>query len=183
MPRDPPRRACRVLLVGGGTGGHLSPLLAVVEALRASDPDLGLLFIGGRRGLEGRLVPEAGIPFYALPLDSLRDPDSPRAMVSTGVRLPLSYINALVPIAPFRPSVVCASGGAIAIPAVLAAWTARVPVYLWAGDARPGRASRILGRFCAKIGLAFAQAATSFPARRTSVTGTPIRSSLLRWTR
>src|SRR5437868_2685868 len=123
-----PRRSCRVLLVGGGTGGHLSPLLAIAEALRATDPDLGLLFLGGRRGLEGRLVPEAGIAFHALPIDSLRDPDSRRALIGTLVRLPLSYLNALAQIAKFHPKVLCTSGGAIAIPAVLAAWTARVPV-------------------------------------------------------
>ena len=128
-------------------------------------------------------MPEAGIPFHALPLDSLRDPDSRRALIGTLVRLPLSYVDALVQIAKFHPKVLCTSGGAIAIPAVLAAWTARVPIYLWAGDARPGRAGRIVGRFCTRIGLAFAQAASSFPMRRASVTGTPIRSSLLRWTR
>ena len=128
-------------------------------------------------------MPESGIPFHALPLDSLRDPDSRRALVSTLVRLPLSYVDALAQIARFKPTVLCTSGGAIAIPAVLAAWTSRVPIYLWAGDARPGRASRILGRFCTRIALAFAQAASSFGGRRASVTGTPIRSSLLRWTR
>jgi UDP-N-acetylglucosamine--N-acetylmuramyl-(pentapeptide) pyrophosphoryl-undecaprenol N-acetylglucosamine transferase len=75
------------------------------------------------------------------------------------------------------------SGGAIAIPVVLAARTLRVPVYLWAGDALPGRASRMLARFCTKIGVTFEGARAFFPARRSVVTGTPIRESLLRWTR
>ena len=127
-------------------------------------------------------MPEAGIDFRALPLDSLRDPDSRLALVGTLIRLPLSYLAALWHIARFRPSACVTSGGAIAIPAVLAARTLRVPVYLWAGDARPGRASRMLARFVARIGVAFDEARQTF-GRKSSYTGTPIRSSLLRWDR
>jgi UDP-N-acetylglucosamine--N-acetylmuramyl-(pentapeptide) pyrophosphoryl-undecaprenol N-acetylglucosamine transferase len=172
-----------VLLVGGGTGGHTSPLLAIAEALRETDPEVRLQFIGGRRGLENKLVPEAGIPFHALPVASLRDPDSRFALIGTVLRLPFAYLDALVRIALFRPRVCVTSGGAIAFPVILAARTLRVPVYLWAGDALPGRASRTLGRFCTKIGVAFDQARVHFPAGRATLTGTPIRSSLLRWTR
>jgi UDP-N-acetylglucosamine--N-acetylmuramyl-(pentapeptide) pyrophosphoryl-undecaprenol N-acetylglucosamine transferase len=172
-----------VLLVGGGTGGHTSPLLAVAEALRASDPDVRLLFIGGRRGQEGKVVPEAGIPFHALPTSSLRDPDSRLALVGAVLGVPLAFLDALLRIAVFRPSAMVTSGGAIAIPVVLAARALRVPVYLWAGDAMPGRASRILGRFCARIGVTFDQARQFFPPRRSVLTGTPIRASLLRWER
>ena len=128
-------------------------------------------------------MPEAGIPFRALPLASLRDPDSRLALIGTLVRLPLSYLAALWHIARFKPSVCVTSGGAIAIPAVLAARTLRVPVYLWAGDARPGRASRFLARFCARIGTAFDQARQVFGVRKATYVGTPIRASLLRWTR
>jgi UDP-N-acetylglucosamine--N-acetylmuramyl-(pentapeptide) pyrophosphoryl-undecaprenol N-acetylglucosamine transferase len=171
-----------VLLVGGGTGGHTSPLLAVAEALRAKDPDVQLLFIGGRRGLEGKVVPEAGIPFHALPTSSLRDPDSRLALTGALIGVPIAFLDALLRIALFRPSAMVTSGGAIAIPVVLAAGLLRVPVYLWAGDAMPGRASRMLARFTTKVGVTFDQARQFFPARST-LTGTPIRSSLLRWER
>src|SRR2546428_4181098 len=171
---------CRVLLVGGGTGGHISPLLAVVEALRATDPEVGLLFIGGRRGREGSLVPEAGIPFHAVPMQSLRDPDSRVALLLTLFGVPLAYFDALIRIALFGPRVLLTSGGAIAIPVVLAARTLRVPVYPWTGDALPRRASRVLGRFAARIGCTFAPAVTHFPPRPATVTATPSRASLLR---
>lgn len=171
-----------MLLVGGGTGGHLSPLLAIAEALRAA-AGIRFLFLGGRRGQENRLVPEAGIPFHATPLPSLRDPESRRALLGTLVRLPLAFFDALLRIALFRPSVCVTSGGVVAIPIVLAARVLGVPVYLWAGDALPGRASRALGRFCARVGVTFEQARGAFPAARVRVTGTPIRASLLRWTR
>ncbi|HYR92596.1 MAG TPA: glycosyltransferase, partial [Methylomirabilota bacterium] len=95
--------------------------MAVAEALRAKEPDVRLLFIGGRRGLEGKVVPEAGIPFHALPTSSLRDPDSRLALIGALVGIPLAFIDALVRIALFRPSAMVTSGGAIAIPVVLAA--------------------------------------------------------------
>ncbi|HKW78904.1 MAG TPA: UDP-N-acetylglucosamine--N-acetylmuramyl-(pentapeptide) pyrophosphoryl-undecaprenol N-acetylglucosamine transferase [Candidatus Limnocylindria bacterium] len=172
-----------MLLVGGGTGGHISPLLAIAEALRAADPEVRLLFMGGRRGREATLVPEAGIPLHVLPMASLRDPDSMLALIGALVGVPLAYLAALARIALFRPRVAVASGGAIALPAVLAARTLRVPVYLWAGDALPGRASRMVARFATKIGVTFDQARAHFPPRRATVSGTPIRASLLRWSR
>jgi UDP-N-acetylglucosamine--N-acetylmuramyl-(pentapeptide) pyrophosphoryl-undecaprenol N-acetylglucosamine transferase len=172
-----------VLLVGGGTGGHISPLLAIVEALRETDPEVGLLFIGGRRGKEGELVPAAGIPFHAVPMDSLRDPDSRIALLGTLIALPLAYLSTLFRLIRERPDAAVTSGGAIALPVILAARTLRVPIYLWAGDALPGRASRMLARFCQRIGVTFDQARQSFPGRRATVTGTPIRASLLKWKR
>ena len=177
------RPACRVLLVGGGTGGHISPLLAIVEALRERDPEVRLLFIGGRRGKEGELVPEAGIAFHAVPMDSLRDPDSRVALLGTLVSLPLAYFSALFRLIGERPNVAVTSGGAIALPVILAARTLRVPVYLWAGDALPGRASRMLARFAQRIGVTFDQARGTFAPGKATVTGTPIRASLLKWKR
>jgi UDP-N-acetylglucosamine--N-acetylmuramyl-(pentapeptide) pyrophosphoryl-undecaprenol N-acetylglucosamine transferase len=142
-----------------------------------------LKFIGGRRGSEGRLVPEAGIPFHAVPMASLRDPESRLALLGTLVGLPLAFFDAIGQMVRTRPAALVTSGGAIAIPVVLAASALRVPVYLWAGDALPGRASRLLSRFCSRIGVTFEQATRSFPPRKAVVTGTPIRASLLRWTR
>ncbi len=128
-------------------------------------------------------MPEAGIPFHATPLPSLRDPDSRLALLGTVVRLPLAFFDALMRIALFHPDVCVTSGGVVAIPVVAAARVLRVPVYLWAGDALPGRSSRMLGRFCARVGVAFEQARGSFAPSRVRVTGTPIRASVLRWTR
>ena len=128
-------------------------------------------------------MPEAGIPFHAVPMNSLRDPDSRLALLGTLVSLPLAYLSALFRMIRERPSVAVTSGGAIALPVILAARTLRVPVYLWAGDALPGRASRMLARYAQRIGVTFDQARQVFPPRRASVSGTPIRASLLKWKR
>jgi UDP-N-acetylglucosamine--N-acetylmuramyl-(pentapeptide) pyrophosphoryl-undecaprenol N-acetylglucosamine transferase len=172
-----------VLLVGGGTGGHVSPLLALAEALRGIDPEVRFLFLGGRRGLEARLVPAAGIPFHATPLASLRDPESRLAFITSVLRVPLAFVDAFVRIAFFRPRVCCTSGGFVSIPIALAARLLRVPVYLWEGNAIPGRANRLLAGWCTKVGVTFDQARRWLPAHRAVLTGTPIRSTILRWTR
>lgn len=169
--------------MGGGTGGHVSPLLAVSEALLEGSPDVRFLFVGGRRGLEADLVAKAGLPFYRLPLASLRDPDSRVALLTNNLAMPLAFAVALVKLARFRPSVCLTSGGAIAYPVILAARALRVPVYLWEGNVVPGRANRALARWSQRIGATFAGTERHLPAAKTVLAGNPIRRSLLRWTR
>jgi UDP-N-acetylglucosamine--N-acetylmuramyl-(pentapeptide) pyrophosphoryl-undecaprenol N-acetylglucosamine transferase len=172
-----------VLLVGGGTGGHVSPLLAIAEALREIDPEVGFLFLGGRRGREAELVPAAGIRFHATPMPSLRDPESRLALLKTLASVPLAFFDALVALMRFRPDVCCTTGGVVAIPVTLAARAMFVPVYLWDGNALPGRATRLLARVSSRIGVTYEQARHALPRGRTVLAGTPIRSSLLKWTR
>jgi UDP-N-acetylglucosamine--N-acetylmuramyl-(pentapeptide) pyrophosphoryl-undecaprenol N-acetylglucosamine transferase len=186
MLDDRPRRRqrpCRVLLVGGGTGGHVSPLLAIAEALGEIDPEVGFLFLGGQRGKEADLVPAAGLPFHATPMPSLRDPQSRLALLRTLVGVPLAFFDALAQLVRFRPDVCCTTGGVVAIPVTLAARLMRVPVYLWDGNALPGRATRLLASFSSRIGVSYEQARHALPRGRTVLAGTPIRASLLKWTR
>ncbi|MGH2499298.1 MAG: glycosyltransferase, partial [Candidatus Limnocylindria bacterium] len=90
--------------MGGGTGGHVQPLLAVAEALRELAPDTRLLFVGGRRGLEAELVPAAGVAFRATVLPSLRDPDSRVALAAQLLLVPIAALQALGHVARFRPA-------------------------------------------------------------------------------
>jgi len=172
-----------VLLVGGGTGGHVSPLLAIAEAIREQDPDTAFLFLGGRRGLEAELVRAAGLPFHATAMPSLRDPDSRFSLVSRGLVMPIAAFDALAQIVRFRPRVCCTTGGLVSLPIVLAARVARVPVYIWEGNAIPGRVNRLLAGWSQRIGATFEGSLRSFPPTRTTLSGNPVRRSLLRWTR
>lgn len=169
--------------MGGGTGGHVSPLLAVAEALREASPGVSFLFLGGRRGLEADLASAAGLPFHALPLSSLRDPDSRVALLAQTLLLPAAALDALARTIRFRADVCLTSGGAIAYPAILAARLLRVPVYLWEGNVVPGRANRALAKRAARIGATFPGTERHLPADRTVLSGNPIRASLLRWSR
>lgn len=139
--------------------------------------------MGGRRGLEGELVARAGLPFYRLPLASLRDPDSKLAFLAGNLAIPAAFALSLVRIVRFRPAVCLTSGGAIAYPVILAARLLRVPVYLWEGNVVPGRANRALARRAQRIGATFPGTERHLPAAKTVLAGNPIRRSLLRWTR
>ncbi|HEV8654684.1 MAG TPA: UDP-N-acetylglucosamine--N-acetylmuramyl-(pentapeptide) pyrophosphoryl-undecaprenol N-acetylglucosamine transferase [Candidatus Limnocylindria bacterium] len=155
----------------------------MAEALREIDPEVGFLFLGGQRGKEAELVPAAGIPFHATRLPSLRDPDSRVAFLRTLGSAPLAFFDALAALWRFRPDVCCTTGGIVAIPVTLAARLFRVPVYLWDGNALPGRSTRLLASFSSRIGVSHEQARRALPRGRTVLAGTPIRASLLTWTR
>ena len=172
-----------MLLVGGGTGGHVSPLLAVAEALTEMDPETRFLFIGGRRGLEAELVSGSSIPFHATVMPSLRDPDSRFSLVTRAALLPVATADAFGQILRFKPDVCCTTGGLASLPAVLAARVARVPVYIWEGNAIPGRVNRFLATWSQRIGATFEGSLRVLPRGRTFVDGNPIRRSLLTWTR
>jgi UDP-N-acetylglucosamine--N-acetylmuramyl-(pentapeptide) pyrophosphoryl-undecaprenol N-acetylglucosamine transferase len=172
-----------VLLVGGGTVGHVSPLLAVAEALRETAPDTAFLFLGGRRGLEADPVRASGIAFHATAMPSLRDPDSRLSLVRRAFLMPVAVVESLIQIAKFRPTVCCTTGGLVSLPIVLAARTLRVPVYIWEGNAIPGRVNRLLAGWSQRVGATFEASLRALPRARTSLAGNPIRRSLLRWNR
>ena len=142
-----------------------------------------LRFVGGRRGLEGALARKAGIRFHAVPLPSLRDPDSKVAFITQLLLVPIATIDALVQLTRWRPRVVLTSGSFSALPVLFAARLLRIPIYLWVGDAIPGRALRAVAGWSSGIGLTFEPAMRLMPRDRATVTGNPVRKSLLRWTR
>ena len=142
-----------------------------------------LRFIGGRRGLEGDLARKAGIRFHATPLPSLRDPDSKLALVLHALLLPLATLDALIQLIAFRPKVALTSGSFSSLPVLFAARLLGVPIYLWVGDAIPGRALRAVAGWSSGIGLTFEPAMQAMPRGLATVTGNPVRASLLRWTK
>lgn len=172
-----------MLLAGGGTGGHVSPLLAVVEALREHRPDAAFLFLGGRRGLEAELVSRAGVPFHATPMPSLRDPDSRVSLLTRAALFPAAFADALFRVIRFGPDVCLTTGGLVALPVVLAAGLRRVPIYIWTGDVIPGRANRLLARLARRVAITFADAERHLPRGKAVLIGNPIRRSLLEWDR
>ena len=116
-------------------------------------------------------------------MPSLRDPDSRFSLVSRAAVLPLAAVDALAQIIRFKPNVCCTTGGLASLPVVLAARVARVPVYIWEGNAVPGRVNRMLATWSQRIGATFEASLRVLPRGRTFVDGNPIRRSLLSWTR
>ena len=165
----------RVIVAAGGTGGHLFPGLALATALAERGRDVA--FVGTERGLESRVVPEAGFEFHALPLEPFVRKVSPDV-----VRGPAAALRA---VGRCRDVVrgagaVLGMGGYPSVPAVLAARRERVPVVLHEQNAVAGLANRSLARLSAAVALGFADADRSFPRHLVTVTGNPVRASVLR---
>lgn len=160
----------RVLLAGGGTAGHTSPLLATADALRRRHPDLEITCLGTARGLETTVIPAAGYPLELVPpvpLSRKLNADLAR----TPARLRASVYAAVQVLDRVHPDVVVGFGGYVSVPAYLAARKRRTPLVVHEGNALPGIANKLGARFTTYV-------ATSFPGTalpHAVVTGLPIR--------
>jgi len=141
---------------------------------RATAAEFG--WVGGRRGLESRIVAAAGIPLDRLILRTLRSTDVSIHLALDPARLAASVPQATVLLARRRPAVVFTTGGYVAIPILTAAATLRIPSVLWEGNVVPGRSVRAVARLASVVALSFAATADRLdPGHPTFVTGTPIR--------
>lgn len=132
--------------------------------------------MGGRRGLEDRLVPPAGIPLRRLVLRSLRSVDRDVHLVLDPIRLAASIPHALWLLARRRPAAIFTTGGYVAIPILLAARLLGIPTLMWEGNVVPGRSVRATARLASALAVSFEATCAALPARgRCFVTGTPIR--------
>lgn len=168
-----PSPTLSVVLAGGGTAGHVNPLLATADALRRRVPDVRIEVLGTAEGLESRLVPERGYPLTVVPKVPF-----PRRPSTAALRFPGSLRRAISTAAEaIRGSgadVVVGFGGYVATPAYLAARRADVPVVIHEQNARPGLANRLGARFAAHVATTFAS--TSLPG--ATVVGLPLRTEV-----
>ncbi|MCL2661322.1 MAG: undecaprenyldiphospho-muramoylpentapeptide beta-N-acetylglucosaminyltransferase [Acidobacteriaceae bacterium] len=161
----------RVLIAGGGTGGHVIPALAIARELREAY-EAEVRFVGTARGLETRLVPEAGFPLELIRVGQLKNV-SLATRLRTLLDLPLGVLQCMRLIRSFCPDVVVGVGGYASGPAMMAAILLRVPTLAFEPNAVPGLANRIVGRWVSRAAVNFD--ATRRYLRRAVVTGTPVR--------
>lgn len=168
----------RVLITGGGTGGHIYPALAIARALSEQEPGLELLYVGTRAGLEADLVPRAGIPLRTITVSGIIR-KSPVQAAAGLFRAGKGLLEALTIVRTFRPDVVVGTGGYVSGPVMLAAVLCGVPTLLQEQNAFPGVTNRILSRFVSRVALAFEEAARYLsPRARSFVSGNPVRPEL-----
>lgn len=162
------------LLAGGGTAGHVNPLLAVADGLRRRDPDAEVLVLGTREGLEARLVPERG--YELLIVEKVPFPRRPNADAAA---FPVRFQRAVGRVRGYLRDrgvdVVVGFGGYAAAPAYVAARRERVPFVVHEANARPGLANVLGARRAAGVGVAFA----GTPLRRAEVVGMPLRPEIV----
>lgn len=170
----------RVVLAGGGTGGHTSAGLAIAAALRARlGAGVALTWIGSHAGLEATRVPAAGIPYHAIATGKLRWRVALRNATDLAVRVPVGLAQAWRLLGRLRPDVVVATGGFVAVPTALAAALRRRPLLVHEQVAAPGLANRLIARVADRVAVTFAVSVGAFPAAKVVVTGSPIRPELL----
>lgn len=166
-----------VVFAGGGTGGHLYPALALAEAVEKLRPEVRPVFVGARRGLEARVLPERGVEHHLLRVRGFQ-----RGSFWNNWRVVPSLARALGEVVMlFRrldPALVVATGGYACAPAGIAARLLGVPLVLQEQNAYPGATIRLLSRWAARIHLAFPEAVDHLPASARStvrVSGNPVR--------
>ncbi len=168
--------ALRVLIAGGGTGGHVIPALAIGRELR-DQHGAYVRFVGTARGMETRLVPEAGFSLELIRVGQLKNV-SLLTRARTVTDLPRAVALCVGLLRRFRPEVVIGVGGYASGPAMLAAVLLRIPTLAFEPNAAPGLANRIVGRFVSAAAVNFAETALQFHNAR--VTGIPVRPEFFR---
>lgn len=167
----------RILVSGGGTGGHIYPALAVATQL-VKQYQAEILYLGSDDGLENELAPAAGFPLQVVKAGKLRRYISWQTL--TGIaRVPGGMAQAAAIVHRFRPGVVFTSGGYVAVPAGLGARLNGVPLLMHQQDVPPNLSNRLIAPLATRISVAFAASLTYFPARKTLQLGNPVRQEML----
>ncbi len=166
--------APRILIAGGGTGGHVFPMVAVANALRAEREDTELLFVGTGRGIETRVVPDAGYDLKRLNVLPLRGRGL-GGFVRGAARAIAIVPEARRLVRQFAPDVVFSVGGYAAGPVSVAARSCGVPVTLMEPNAVAGFTNRLLRPFICRAYVCFPEAGASFAKRAVRHTGVPLR--------
>jgi len=167
----------RVLVSGGGSGGHIYPALAIATQLR-DKYQAEIVFLGSDDGLETVIVPASGFHLATVKAGKLRRYVSWQTI--TGVlRVPMGMIQAIGIVRKFRPHVVFTSGGYVAVPAGLAARLNRVPLLMHQQDVIPNLSNKLVAPLATRISVAFTDSLAYFPAHKTLQLGNPIRQSML----
>ena len=166
----------RVIIAGGGTGGHVIPALAIAQQLKKQF-DAEVLFIGTVRGFETRLVPQAGFALELIQVGALKNV-SLMTRAKTMFDLPRALWNSGRIVSDFRPDVVVGVGGYASGPGMIAAIRRRIPTLAFEPNVVPGFANRMVARFVSAAAVHFEETCEYF--RNCKVTGVPVREAFFR---
>ncbi len=168
----------RVLIAGGGTGGHLFPGIALAEELVTRHHKNEVIFVGTERGLEARVVPAAGYKLETIKVRGLKGMGPVRFLLGL-FALPLAFLESWRILRRYRPDVVVGVGGYSSGPVVLAAWLLGIPTAVQEQNALPGVTNKLLGKVVKVVFIAFEEARRFFPGKKVQLIGNPIRRKLM----
>jgi UDP-N-acetylglucosamine--N-acetylmuramyl-(pentapeptide) pyrophosphoryl-undecaprenol N-acetylglucosamine transferase len=168
----------KVIIAGGGTGGHLFPAVAVGEELKRECSDVEVLHVGATNGMEAKWFPKSGLRYELFPVRGWTGKDPLTQFRAAGEFLSaISRARGLL--RNFRADLVVSAGGYASAPMAVAAILRRTPLVLMEQNTRPGLSNRILWRFARKICVGFGEAAAAFDSGKVEVTGNPVRFAFL----
>ena len=164
----------KIIIVGGGTGGHLFPGIAIAREFQKRNPKIKILFVGTRRGIEFKVLPKEKLELKTILSSGLKGKISWRTLIAL-VEMPIALLQSLLVLINFRPKLVLGVGGYVTGPFVLMAWLLRIPTAIQEQNSMPGMTNRILGKIVDKIFVTFEKSKKHFPEKKVEVTGNPIR--------
>ena len=168
----------RVIISGGGTGGHIYPAIAIANALQKKDPALEVLFVGALGKMEMEKVPRAGFEIVGLPIAGLK-----RSLSLDNLLVPFKLINSLSKaksiIEDFKPDVAVGVGGFASGPLLMMASLAGIPTLIQEQNSYAGITNKFLGKKARKICVAYPGMESFFPADKIALLGNPVRSDIV----
>lgn len=171
----------KIMISGGGTGGHIYPALALLDTLKQRHPDLEVLYIGTENGLEADLVPRAGVPFKSIRIAGLK-----RSLSLDNVKTAYWFVQSVLTLRKemktFRPDVVIGTGGFVSGPVVFTAQQLGIPTILHEQNSIPGLTNKFLSKKADRVALSFAGSESQFPDANVRVIGNPRGSEVLKTT-
>lgn len=168
----------KVLIAGGGTGGHLFPGIALAEEVVTRHHKNEVVFVGTEKGLEARKVPEAGFPLEFIRAQGLKGKGFWQ-LIKGLLALPLAFIESFRILMRHKPDVVVGVGGYASGPVVMAAWLMGIPTAVQEQNALPGFTNKTLGKIVKVVFTAFDEAKRFFPEDKVHLVGNPIRRKLM----
>ena len=168
----------RLMIAGGGTGGHLFPGVALAEELRAREPDAAIKFVGTRRGIEARVLPDLGWDLELIEVSGLKTVGALAAMKGL-FRLPRALWQARRIVKAFAPDAVIGVGGYASGPVVLAARLRGIPTAICEQNSIPGFTNKLLGKLVRSVFLSFDESKRFFNAKKIVMSGNPVRRDLV----
>ncbi|BBM17462.1 UDP-N-acetylglucosamine-N-acetylmuramyl-(pentapeptide) pyrophosphoryl-undecaprenol N-acetylglucosamine transferase [Enterococcus avium] len=162
----------RILVTGGGTGGHIYPALAFIRYVQKIQPDSEFLYVGTHRGLENKIVPETGISFKTIKIQGFK-----RKLSLDNIKTVQLFLESIKRskeiLREFKPDVVIGTGGYVSGSVVYAAARMKIPTIVHEQNSVPGMTNKFLSRFADRVGICFPDAAQYFPESKTVLVGNP----------
>jgi UDP-N-acetylglucosamine--N-acetylmuramyl-(pentapeptide) pyrophosphoryl-undecaprenol N-acetylglucosamine transferase len=179
--KNPPlgvRGLMKVIISGGGTGGHIYPAVAIANELKAIDPATDILFVGAEGKMEMEKVPKAGYQIVGLPIAGIN-----RSNLLSNIGLPIKLAKSLLKarsvIKEFKPDVVVGVGGYASGPTLLMASLMNIPIFIQEQNSYAGVTNKFLAKKAKKICVAYPNMDKFFPADKIILTGNPVRKDIL----